>query len=59
MTASPLPEKHYLRGTHKVWTRRLEDGKQIFTVLPNDKEPGEDDGGYYSIDAALTQKGMM
>jgi hypothetical protein len=45
-------------STHRIWSRLL-DGEHIFTVLPDGKEPGPNDGGYRSIDAALRQKGML
>jgi hypothetical protein len=48
----------YLRSTHKLWSR-LFDGEHVFTVLPNGQKPGNDDGGYYTIAAALKAKGMM
>lgn len=57
MQVSPDTGK-YLRGTHKLWSRLL-DGEHIFTVRPNGEIPGENDGGYRSINAALKVKGMM
>jgi hypothetical protein len=47
----------YLRGTHSIWSR-LKDGEHLFIVMLNGQEPQEDDGGYYSIAAALKTKGM-
>ena len=48
----------YLRGTHTLWSR-IADGEHIFTVRPNGEVPGPNDGGYASIAAALTVKGML
>ncbi len=48
----------YLSDTHSIWSR-LFDGEHVFTVLLNSKEPGPNDGGYRSIDAALKVKGML
>jgi hypothetical protein len=48
----------YLRGTHKLWSR-LFDGEHIFTVRPIGEQPGDNDGGYRSIDAALKVKGLL
>lgn len=53
----PVNMNEYLRGTHKMWTRVMSE-KAIYTVLPNDKTPGPNDGGYASIDAALKVEGM-
>lgn len=47
----------YLRGTHTLWSRVV-DGQYIFTVLPNGITPQPNDGGYYTISAALKTKGM-
>jgi hypothetical protein len=46
-----------LRGTHSIFSR-IFDGEHIFVVLPNGEEPSESGGGYYSIEAALSAKGM-
>lgn len=47
----------YLRGTHAAWSRIFE-GAHIFTVRPKGEKPGNNDGGYVSISAALSAKGM-
>lgn len=43
--------------THDIWAR-MADGETIFAVIPKGKTPGEHDGGYKTIDAALKVKGM-
>lgn len=47
----------FLRGTHSLFSR-LADGEHIFTILPVGQTPGEHDGGYRSIYAALKTKGL-
>lgn len=46
------------RATHYLWQREV-DGKVIFTVLSKDTQPGPNDGGYYSVEAALKIKGLL
>lgn len=48
----------YLGVTHGLWNR-LFDGESIYTVLPTAQEPGPNDGGYRTIQSALTVKGLM
>jgi hypothetical protein len=43
--------------THTVWGR-IADGERIFTALRNGVTPRDGDGGYYTIEAALRQKGL-
>lgn len=47
----------YLCGSHTLWSRLL-DGEHIFTARPNGERPGESDGGYYTIAAALEKEGL-
>ena len=48
----------YLRlGEYHVWSRMAE-GIPIFLVLRADQTPGENDGGYTSIESALKTKGL-
>ncbi len=50
--------RRYLRNDYAIWSR-LADGEHIFTVVADGRRPGENDGGYASIAAALRIKGLM
>ncbi len=48
---------HYLRDTHKVFSRLFE-GELIYKVMPTGQTPGANDGGYGSISVAIKVKGL-
>jgi hypothetical protein len=48
----------YMRGTHTLWSR-IFDGEHVFTVRPIGETPSDNDGGYYTTNAALQVKGMI
>jgi hypothetical protein len=57
MTQLSPATSQFLRNTHRLWWR-LDNGQHLFLVLPLHITPADNDGGYYSIDAALKTKGM-
>jgi hypothetical protein len=50
---SEATEKHLKLGTGRVWSR-MNDGIIIFIVLHAGLTPGPDNGGFVSLDAAIT-----
>ena len=44
--------------SHTIWEKAW-GGKPIFTLLPNGAEPNTGDGGYYSLESALTLRGLV
>ena len=57
MIVSDATAKYLRLNEFWVWAR-MSNGIPIFLVLRAEQEPGEDDAGYSSIDAALKMKGL-